>query len=112
MVNVPVRASPGFSEIATATVPVPVPLVGDVTVKKLALEVTVHAQPLFVVTPIDAVPPTPAILNAVLPSTYEHAAVGGGVAVGDEGVLEHAAASATNHTHRITSNVRRTTHPP
>lgn len=111
MVSVALRASPRFSETVMRTVPGPELLVADVTVKNDPLDVTLHAQPLLVVTPIEAVPPTPAMLSVELPSEYEQAAAaGGGVGVGDEGELEHAATTATEPiTHADQS---RRTEPP
>lgn len=80
-----VRASPVFSDTVKVTVPGPELALADVTVTNAAFEPTVHAHPVLVVTLIDADPPTPAMLNAVLPSAYEQVvAVGGVGAVGIE----------------------------
>ena len=78
------RLSPVFSAIDTPTVPVPVWLAPDVMVAKAALEVAVHAQPLLVVTPIEALAPMLAMLSAVVDSANVHA-VDGGVGVGEDG---------------------------
>jgi len=88
MVRVAVRASPVFSEMLKATVPGPVLLLAEVTVRKEALDVTVQAQPLLVVTLIDPVAPTPATFSAEEPSAYEQDAAAGGVGVGDDGVSD------------------------
>jgi hypothetical protein len=56
-------------------------------VAKAALDVAVHAQPLLVVTPIEALAPMLAILSTVVVSANVHAVVGG-VAVGEDGDRE------------------------
>lgn len=85
MVSVAVRASPGLSDTVKVAVPGPEAELDEVTVTNAALELTLHAQPVLVVTLIDPDPPTPAMLSAVLPSAYEHAVEAGGVgAVGVE----------------------------
>src|SRR5688572_4393402 len=75
-----------------------------------ALEVTIHAHVLPVVTVNVAVPPTPATLSAVLDNANEQVAAGGvGVgAVGD--FLEHAA-NTTTGTIKPHSRIRRTGPP-
>lgn len=104
-VTVPVRASPRFSVTVMATVPGPLLLVTDVTLKNEEVEETVQAQPAFVVTLIVADPPTLAMFNVVDPNTYEHVAVGGGV--GEEGVLV-AQATLTNKTRALNTEPDRT----
>ncbi len=81
------RLSPVFSAIDTPTVPVPVWLAPEVMVAKAALDVAVHAQPLLVVTPIEALAPMLAMLSAVVDSANVHAVVGG-VGVGEDGDRE------------------------
>ena len=76
------RLSPVFSAIDTPTVPVPVWLAPEVMVANAALDVAVHAQPLLVVTPIEALAPMPAMLSAVVDSANVQAV---GVGVGDDG---------------------------
>ena len=56
-------------------------------VANAALDVAVHAQPLLVVTPIEALAPVLAMLSAVVDSANVQA-VGGGVGVGDDGDRE------------------------
>lgn len=80
-----VRASPVFSAIETPTVPVPAWLAPEVMVANAALDVAVHAQPLFVATPTEALAPVLAMLSAVVDSANAQAV---GVGVGDAGDLE------------------------
>ena len=93
------------------TVPGPLPLLVDVTVKNEALEVAVHAQPVLVVTLIDPVAPTPAMLSEVDPSPYEQVAAGAGagVGVGDDGVSDLEQATVTPHTTTPSSHPHRVT---
>lgn len=78
------RVSPVFSAIDKPTVPDPDWLAPDVIVANAAFEVAVHAQPLLVVTPTEALAPVLAMLSAVVESVYVHAV---GCGVGDVGVL-------------------------
>ena len=80
-----VRVSPVFSAIDTATVPVPDWLAPDVMAANAAFDVAVHAQPLLVVTPTDALAPVPAMLSAVVDNANVHAV---GCGVGDDGDRE------------------------
>jgi hypothetical protein len=80
-----VRVSTVFSAIDTATVPVPDWLAPDVMVANAAFDVAVHAQPLLVVTPTDALAAVPAMLSAVVDSAYVHAV---GCGVGEDGDRE------------------------
>ena len=77
------RLSPVFSAIDTPTVPVPVWLAPEVMVANAALDVAVHAQPLLVVTPIEALAPMLAMLSAVVDNVNVHAV--GGCGLGDDG---------------------------
>ena len=91
-VSVALRASPTFSATVMPTVPGPLLLLAEVTLTNELLEATVQAQPLFVVTPIVAVPPTPAMLNVVAPNVYEQVVEVGDVGVdGEDDELAHAA---------------------
>jgi hypothetical protein len=67
MVNVPFLASPKFSATVRLTVPGPLLLLADVTETNDALELTLQAQPLLVVTLMVTLAPTPATFSAVLP---------------------------------------------
>ena len=89
-VSVAVRVSPGFSGTEKLTGPVPVCDVGVLTVTKLPVVDTVHAQPAPVVTVNVALPPAPDMLKLVVEIVYVH--VGGKVVDGEVGVLfvEHA----------------------
>lgn len=84
-VRIAVRLSPVFSAIDTPTVPVPVWLAPEVMVANAALDVAVHAQPLLVVTPIEALAPRLAMLSAVVDSVNVHAV---GCGLGDDGDRE------------------------
>src|SRR6476620_8227977 len=84
-VSVAVRVSPGFSGTEKLTGPVPVCDVGVLTVTKLPVVETVHAQLAPVLTVKVALPPTPDMLKLVVEIVYVHV---GGVAVdGEVGVL-------------------------
>ena len=87
-VRMAVRVSPVFSAIVTLTVPDPDWLAPDVIVANAAFEVAVHAQPLFVVTPTDALAPVPAMLSAVVESANVQA-VGWGVGAAGDRESEH-----------------------
>lgn len=80
-----VRLSPVFSATDTPTVPVPVWLAPEVMVANAALDVAVHAQPLLVVTPIEALAPMLAMLSAVVDSANVHAV---GCGLGEDGDRE------------------------
>src|SRR5688500_12403028 len=80
-----VRASPVFSAIDRPTVPDPDWLAPEVMEANAAFDVAVHAQPLLVVTPTDALAPVLAILNAVVDSAKVQAV---GCGVGDDGDLD------------------------
>lgn len=79
------RVSPVFSAIETPTVPVPDWLAPEAMVANAALDVAVHAQPLFVVTPTEALAPVLAMLSAVVDSANAQVV---GAGVGDAGDLE------------------------
>ena len=79
------RVSPVFSAIETPTVPVPDWLAPEVMVANVALDVAVHAQPLLVVTPTEALAPVLAMLSVVVDSANVQPV---GVGVGDAGDLE------------------------
>jgi hypothetical protein len=67
IVRVAVRAAPVFGPTANWTVPFPVPEAPDMTVRKVALLVAVHAHVLGVVTEIDAEPPDAGNVVVVTP---------------------------------------------
>ena len=67
IVRVAVRAAPVFGATANWTLPFPEPEAPDMTVRKLALLVAVHAHVLGVVTEIDAEPPDAGNVVVVTP---------------------------------------------
>ena len=75
-------------------------------VAKAALEVAVHAQPLLVVTPIEALAPMLAMLSAVVDSANVHAVVGG-VGVGEDGDRSLRTGNADHHQTRNAIGKRR-----
>ena len=79
------RVSPVFAAIDTPTVPVPDWLAPEVMVANAAFDVAVHAQPLLVVTPTEALAPVLAMLSVVVDSVNVQPV---GVGVGDDGDLE------------------------
>jgi regulatory protein len=84
MVSVPLRSAPEFALVVNVTVPLPLPEPPDETVIHPAFGVTLHEQPLAVVTLTLAVPaPTPTRVDE-LDSEYTQGAGdgGGGVGVG------------------------------
>jgi hypothetical protein len=72
MVTVPVRAPPVLAAIVMVTLPLPVPLLPDVTVTNDALLTAVHAAAQKVETVMVVVPPLASALTVVAVSEYKH----------------------------------------
>lgn len=79
IVTVPVRVSPVFSAMVRPTVAVPLPVDPEFTTMNDALDVAVHAQPLFTLTPTDAVAPVAAMFSVLVDSVNVQLADGVGV---------------------------------